>query len=54
MIKTNNESSMERLTYVAPKTRLVVVRTQGLICDSKDGIDDISGDDVQEQDGWFI
>lgn len=28
---------MERLTYVAPKTRLVVVRTQGVICGSQDG-----------------
>lgn len=44
---------MERLTYVAPKTRLVVVRTQGLICDSKDGIDDIGKEGIEEQDGWF-
>lgn len=47
-MKFNNENAKEQMTYVAPKAKLINVRPQSIICGSLDGLNDIEGDDVQD------
>lgn len=58
-MKFNNENAKEQIAYVAPKSRLIHVKIEGVICTSGDyneqGLQNIYGDHVNdESDSWGV
>lgn len=47
-MKTSNEKPREQMTYVAPKTKLIEVKIEGVLCNSDNSITDVPENEYGE------
>lgn len=47
-MKFNNEKAKEQMAYVAPKSRLIELKIEGVLCNSDNSINEVSENEYGE------